>query len=173
MRLVGALEEHVLDEVRDAAAARRVSWRDPRVSQTPMLTERTCGIGSVRRRRPLSRTSRDDRRIRQVSLAAALPDAPNGAQVLYGKELRDRRLILAWLDASHRRSDRLGLRARSTMADPQRDSPGPDHDDHAASISRTGAGELEAALEPLGMPRFHAPPDFRWIYRRGVTDFAR
>ena len=35
-----------------------VSCRDPRVSQTPMLTERTCGIVSVMRRRPVSRTSR-------------------------------------------------------------------------------------------------------------------
>ena len=35
-----------------------VSWREPRVSQTPMLTERTCGIRSVRRRRPFGRTSR-------------------------------------------------------------------------------------------------------------------
>jgi len=34
-----------------------VSWRDPRVSQTPMLIERTCDIRSVRMRRPLSRTS--------------------------------------------------------------------------------------------------------------------
>jgi hypothetical protein len=33
------------------------SWRDPRVSQTPMLIERTAVILSVRRRRPLPRTS--------------------------------------------------------------------------------------------------------------------
>src|SRR3954468_7995255 len=35
-----------------------VSWRDPRVSHTPMLIERTCDMRSVRIRRPLSRTSR-------------------------------------------------------------------------------------------------------------------
>src|SRR5262249_56645826 len=35
-----------------------VSWRDPRVSHTPMLIERTCDICSVRIRSPLSRTSR-------------------------------------------------------------------------------------------------------------------
>ena len=35
-----------------------LSCRDPRVSQTPMLTDRTCGIVSVTSRRPLSRTSR-------------------------------------------------------------------------------------------------------------------
>src|SRR5262245_62837282 len=34
-----------------------VSWRDPRVSHTPMLIERTCDIRSVRIRSPLSRTS--------------------------------------------------------------------------------------------------------------------
>src|SRR5579862_5522214 len=34
-----------------------VSCRDPRVSQTPMLIERTCVIRSVRMRSPLSSTS--------------------------------------------------------------------------------------------------------------------
>src|SRR4029079_11721564 len=34
-----------------------VSCREPRVSHTPMLTERTCVIRSVRIRSPLSRTS--------------------------------------------------------------------------------------------------------------------
>ena len=54
---LGALEEHVLDEVGDAAA-RVASWREPRVSHTPIVTDRTCGIVSVMSRRPLSRTSR-------------------------------------------------------------------------------------------------------------------
>ena len=35
-----------------------VSCREPRVSQTPMLMERTCVICSVRMRRPLSSASR-------------------------------------------------------------------------------------------------------------------
>ena len=47
-----------------------VSWRDPRVSQTPMLTERTCVIRSVRMRRPLSRTSRTIGEFDKVKLAA-------------------------------------------------------------------------------------------------------
>ena len=34
------------------------SCRDPRVSHTPIVTDRTCGIVSVMRRRPLSSTSR-------------------------------------------------------------------------------------------------------------------
>lgn len=33
--------------------------------------------------------------------------------------------------------------------------------------------ELEAALEARGCERFHARQLFRWIYRRGVTDFSR
>ncbi len=31
---------------------------------------------------------------------------------------------------------------------------------------------LELALEALGRPRFHARQIFRWIYKRGLTDFA-
>jgi hypothetical protein len=48
-----------------------LSWRDPRVSQTPMLIERTCVILSVRRRRPLSRTSLTIAGFDKVKLAAA------------------------------------------------------------------------------------------------------
>ncbi len=33
--------------------------------------------------------------------------------------------------------------------------------------------DLEQALEAMGHPRFHARQIFRWIYRRGVTDFAQ
>jgi 23S rRNA (adenine2503-C2)-methyltransferase len=33
--------------------------------------------------------------------------------------------------------------------------------------------ELEAALEARGYERFHARQLYRWIYRRGVTDFTR
>jgi 23S rRNA (adenine2503-C2)-methyltransferase len=32
---------------------------------------------------------------------------------------------------------------------------------------------LEALFEPRGHPRFHAGQVFRWIWKRGVTDFAR
>src|SRR5688572_2875521 len=32
--------------------------------------------------------------------------------------------------------------------------------------------ELEETLEGLGHPRFHARQIFRWIYKRGITDFA-
>ena len=33
--------------------------------------------------------------------------------------------------------------------------------------------EMEALFEDAGHPRFHARQVFRWIWRRGVTDFAR
>jgi 23S rRNA (adenine2503-C2)-methyltransferase len=38
-----------------------------------------------------------------------------------------------------------------------------------ADLERT---ELEAALGDLGAPRYHAGQIFRWLYRRGVTEFA-
>jgi 23S rRNA (adenine2503-C2)-methyltransferase len=51
----------------------------------------------------------------------------------------------------------------------------------AATVSATGERrdlaelelpQLEAALVDLGAPSFHARQVFRWVYRRGVTDFA-
>jgi 23S rRNA (adenine2503-C2)-methyltransferase len=33
--------------------------------------------------------------------------------------------------------------------------------------------ELEQALEDLGRPRFHARQIFKWVHKRGVTDFAQ
>src|SRR5687768_5373048 len=33
--------------------------------------------------------------------------------------------------------------------------------------------EMEALFEARGYPRFHARQVFRWIWKRGVTDFAR
>ena len=56
--VAGSLEQHVLDEVGDAAS-RRISCREPVLSQMPSETERTCGMDSV---------SRVDS-VRQLSLA--------------------------------------------------------------------------------------------------------
>jgi hypothetical protein len=53
----GALEDHVLDEVGDAVSGGDSS-REPESIQTPMETERTCGMRSVRTSRPLGRTVR-------------------------------------------------------------------------------------------------------------------
>ncbi len=49
----GALEQHVLDEMRDAVLL-GVSRREPVPIQTPTETERTCGIASVITRTPLA-----------------------------------------------------------------------------------------------------------------------
>ena len=40
-------------------------------------------------------------------------------------------------------------------------------------IASMELAELEAALEAHGHPRFHARQIFRWIYAKGVSDFAR
>src|SRR5512139_2296808 len=40
-------------------------------------------------------------------------------------------------------------------------------------LAELEAGELEAALERLGARRFHAQQIFRWVYQRGVVDFAQ
>jgi hypothetical protein len=53
----GALEDHVLDEVGDAVDS-AASSREPESIQTPMETERRCGMRSVRTSRPLGRTVR-------------------------------------------------------------------------------------------------------------------
>jgi 23S rRNA (adenine2503-C2)-methyltransferase len=41
-----------------------------------------------------------------------------------------------------------------------------------ANVADLELAELELALEALGQPRFHARQIFRWIYKRGVSDFA-
>ena len=51
----GALEQHVLDEVRDAVLAPASSCREPVPIQMPTETERTWGIVSVITRMPLAR----------------------------------------------------------------------------------------------------------------------
>ena len=45
-------------------------------------------------------------------------------------------------------------------------SPRPD-------LAELELAELEAALDPRGVERFHARQLYRWIYRRGITDFDR
>ena len=40
-------------------------------------------------------------------------------------------------------------------------------------IAELELAELEAILAEAGHERFHARQLFRWIYRRGVTDFER
>ncbi|MEO8521168.1 MAG: 23S rRNA (adenine(2503)-C(2))-methyltransferase RlmN [Acidobacteriota bacterium] len=40
------------------------------------------------------------------------------------------------------------------------------------NVAEFELSELEEALEALGQPRFHARQIFRWMYKRGITDFA-
>jgi 23S rRNA (adenine2503-C2)-methyltransferase len=40
-------------------------------------------------------------------------------------------------------------------------------------IAESERHELEHTLERLGHPRFHARQIFQWVYKRGITDFAR
>ena len=40
------------------------------------------------------------------------------------------------------------------------------------NVAETDLQELEQALESLGRPRFHGRQIFRWIHKRGVTDFS-
>ena len=44
--------------------------------------------------------------------------------------------------------------------------------DQPIDIAGLELGELQAALEPLGVARFHARQLYRWVFKRGVTDFA-
>ena len=44
--------------------------------------------------------------------------------------------------------------------------------DTRANLNELGLGELEAALKAMSHERFRARQLFRWIHRRGVTDFA-
>jgi 23S rRNA (adenine2503-C2)-methyltransferase len=43
--------------------------------------------------------------------------------------------------------------------------------DNPFDIANADLAELERALEALRRPKFHAGQIFRWIYKRGVTDF--
>jgi 23S rRNA (adenine2503-C2)-methyltransferase len=45
--------------------------------------------------------------------------------------------------------------------------------DPRTNVADLERADLEQALESLGHPRFHAGQIFRWMYKRGVTDFAQ
>jgi 23S rRNA (adenine2503-C2)-methyltransferase len=44
--------------------------------------------------------------------------------------------------------------------------------DRASNLAEFELAELEAAFEARQIPRFHARQVFRWLWKRGVTDFA-
>src|SRR3954469_15275354 len=117
-----------------------VSWRDPRVSHTPMLTERTCVIRSVRIRSPLSRTSLT------MGVLDKMKPGKSYATIEGSRALRND-------------EEPAGV-IRGTVSTA---APRPD-------LSNLELAELESALEARGHKRFHARQIFRWIYKHGVTD---
>src|SRR5205809_1986538 len=120
------------------------SWREPRVSHTPMLIDRTCVIFSVRRRSPLSRTSRTIGTFK-VKLAVERVSRARRRAVKYDVTI---------LAPQAPRNE--GYAVATTERRPD-----------LADLERPA---LEAALEERGHARFHARQIFRWIYRHGVTD---
>jgi adenine C2-methylase RlmN of 23S rRNA A2503 and tRNA A37 len=43
----------------------------------------------------------------------------------------------------------------------------------SVNVAALELGELENTLESRGIEAFHARQLYRWIYRRGITDFER
>src|SRR3954451_6527067 len=117
-----------------------VSCLEPRVSQTPMLTERTCVIRSVRIRSPLSRTSLT------MGVLDKMKPGKSYATIEGSRALRNDEVTTGVI--------------RGTVSTA---APRPD-------LSNLDLVELEAALESRGHKRFHARQIFRWIHKRGVTD---
>ena len=163
-----------------------LSCRDPRVSQTPMVTDRTCGIVSVMSRSPLSRTSRTTMcrgcahrsltcpRIQRKALICKELQAPESRMISRRQCAVQEHCRIRRSTASCRRpapsirsaGDRVvqwsSLSGRLAMTDtsPTR------HRRPRTARTRRGA-------RALGHPRFHARQIFQWIHKRGVTDFAR
>ena len=101
-----------------------LSWREPRISQTPMLTDRTCGIVSVMRRRPVSRTSRVTMRIEKTLSPPPAGIHLTARKFLYGKELRKTFTADDCLSrAAVRPQPRFAHEGRSTRIVTGKDSP--------------------------------------------------
>src|SRR5688572_2981509 len=130
------------------------SCREPRASHTPMLTERTCGIRSVKSRRPLGSTSR--------TMAASDTLANWGtAKPLTDRSLEERRHLITRRARVTITCSHLIENARHSMSLERLD------------LAELDPSELEAALEVRGVQRYHARQLFRWVYKRGVTDLDR
>ena len=165
---VGALEEHVLDEVRDAAALGRFV---PRAARQPHADADRAHLRHRlgERRSPLSRTSRTTMRVDEAYRLAA-ERLPRRAATMPQSVERE------WDDEN---AQSYGTAGRPPCADKSTGifpSPlkrgGSCHARPLPRPRRAGLPGLELALAELGQPRFHARQIFRWIYRRGVTDFA-
>src|SRR5262245_4198472 len=126
------------------------SWREPRVSQTPMLIDRTCDMRSVRIRRPLSRTSLTMGEFDKRD-ARCRPD-------------------MSVIARRRQRSDMVRLKVRQVVV-MKRDNPSAADARHdLAEVERSA---LEEALAARGYERFRARQIFQWVYRRGIVDPAR
>src|SRR5258705_12684716 len=111
-----------------------LSWREPRVSQTPMLIERTCVMRSVRKRRPLSRTSRTIGEFKMKPAAGTTAPEADNAVKHYA--------TIENCKALGNETDTVGTAERTDLADLER-------------------AALEVALDARGHPRFHARQIFR------------
>src|SRR6187399_433867 len=156
-----------------------LSCRDPLVSHTPILTERTCVIGSVRMRRPLSSASRTigefDKVVGslQIEVDAGAAHRSMSCKSLTRKELQANleynmppavRASTGWcgpalLDTGGKidRSSEVVQNMEDTVTPP-------------INLAELDLAELEAAFASRGLERFRARQVFAWIYRRGVTD---
>src|SRR5215831_12361721 len=135
-----------------------------------MLTERTCDIVSVRRRRPLSRTSLTIAGFDKLKLAAAgscrkafrekqLTNASHSNMADPSRQARP------WASATWQRAVRswfqqvLGKSTHTVAA-------------HLIDLANLERAALETALSERGHKRFHARQIFQWIYKRGVSDIS-
>ena len=101
---LGALEEHVLGEVRDAVRVRASRSGSPAASMTKQVVDATCGIGAVRMRRPLSRVLRSKTRHQAASRSA----------IRRGSRPSGPRLVVVGDEHGLRLGDELARPARST-----------------------------------------------------------
>ena len=143
-----------------------------------MLTERTCVIGSVRRRRPLSRTSRTIGEFDKVKLAAGTRVARGPVDV---PQSIDREGITRPTAHYSTRAPRPGKPRRAARPDDSRVGSRvrqvvAKHERYRDRLPRPDLGRARAARRSkrrspsAGIERFRARQIFRWIYRRGVTD---
>src|SRR5215510_10616497 len=138
-----------------------------------MLTDRTCGIRSVRSRRPLGSTSRTMSGC--VTVAWESRSASISALWPCRKSLTDREL-----EEHAHDNTRVNCAARTPRAfrvaakiDRLHLARNVAHSMSAScvNVAELDLQELESALETRGRARFHARQLYRWIYKRGVVDF--
>src|SRR4029453_17762779 len=138
-----------------------------------MLTDRTCGIRSVRSRRPFGSTSRT--MCGCVTIAWESRSASASALRPCRKSLTDRELEEhahhnTRVNCAARKLSRVSVAARIDRLHLAGNAA---HRMSAScvNVAELDLQELESALETRGRERFHARQLYRWIYKRGVVDF--